>query len=635
MITLVRSTESATGSEKNVNTKGLIVRFFSAVWSGADGVRKVLHLALLLFLFIVFLGVLSGGVPPALPDKAALVIRPIGYLVEQLDGDPFDRAVAELAGDGKPQTLVQDVVDALTYAKDDDRIELVYLELSSVLGAGLSKLQHVAAAIEEFKSSGKRVVVSADFLSQQGYYLAAHGDEVYLHPDGLLILRGYGRFRHYYKDAIDLLRLDWNVFRVGTHKSFVEPYTRMDMSDEDRETTNRLINQIWTLYQLDVETARDLGDGAIAAFGNNYLENVSATGGDIAAAARDHGLVDELLTRTEVRDLLIDLVGADEDQPDTFNSAGMYDYLAQMRMLSGGKVKSENVAVVVAAGEILFGAQPPGTIGSDSTAELLRRARNDDSVKAIVLRVDSPGGGMFASEVIMDEIIALRGAGKPVVASMSSVAASGGYAISMVADRVMASPATITGSIGIFGMFPTYQRTLDAIGIATDGVGTTPWTGELRPDRAMSEHAKELFQLVINDGYDDFISDVAASRGMDKSEVDKIGQGQVWTGMDALNNGLIDELGGFEDAISAAAELAGLAEGEFGIKNIEHELSASEQLLVDMLGVAARAGVDLSYLAGQRTVIDKMAQEVADKTNSLLRFNDPKGVYAHCLCDIW
>ncbi len=523
-----RFIESATKSESQVSKRNSFVRLLSAIWRGADAVRKVLHLILLLVVFMVFFGALSGGVPPALPDKAALVIQPNGFLVEQLEGDPLDRALAELAGDGKPQTLVQDIVDVLEYAKDDDRIELVFLELSNVLGGGLSKLQHVAAAIEDFKSTGKQVVASADFMTQQAYYLAAHADEIYLHPEGLLILQGYGRFRNYYKDAIDLLRIDWNVFRVGTHKSFVEPYTRMDMSDEDRESSMRWLSQLWTLYQQDVETARELEVGAIDAFAQNFLQNAKATEGDMPRIALEQGLVDELLTRNEIRDLLIDRVGENPDKPDTFNAAGMYEYLEQMRMLSGGKVKKENVAVIVAVGDILPGTRPPGAIGGESLAGLLRKARNDDSVKAVVLRVDSGGGSAFASEVILDEVKAMRAAGKPVVASMGSIAASGGYVISMAADRVFASPSTITGSIGIFGMFPTYQRTLGAIGIATDGIGTAPLSGALRPDRAMSDETKQLFQLFINDGYDNFITDVAESRDMDKAEVDRIGQGQVW-----------------------------------------------------------------------------------------------------------
>jgi len=616
-----------------VSKENLLVRLFSAIWGGVDGVRKVLHLVLLVFVFLLFFGAMKDSTL-VLPDRAVLVIQPYGFLVEQIEGDPFDRALAELAGDGKPQTLIQDIVDALEFAKDDDRIEVVHLELSSMLGAGLSKLQHLSAAIEDFKTSGKPVIASADFLSQQGYYVAAHADEVFLHPNGMLLLRGYGRFRNYYKDAIDLLRIDWNVFRVGTHKAFVEPYTRMDMSDEDRETTLRLVGQLWSLYQVDVETARGLEAGTIEDFTDNFSEIVEEAGGDLATAAAQYGLVDDLLKRTEVRELLIDYVGPDPDNADTYKAASMYDYLAQMRMLSGDKVRSKNVAVIVAAGDILFGTQPPGTIGGDSTAELLRRARNDDSVEAVVLRVDSPGGSAFASEIIVDEILALQEEGKPVVASMGSVAASGGYQISMYADRIFASPSTITGSIGIFGMFPTYQRTLEAIGISTDGIGSTPWSGELRPDRAMSEHAKRLFQLVIDDGYQDFIGSVADSRSMEIDAVDAIGQGQVWTGMDALNNGLVDELGGLDDAIAAAAELAEISDEDFGIKSIDQELSATEQMVIDLLGAVATMGIDVSGWTGQRSLVDDIKDSVAEKTSTLLRFNDPKGVYSHCLCDI-
>ena len=632
MITVAGFSGFTTRTSQYVSKKSLAGRVFAAIWSGVDGVRKILHLVLLLFIFMLFIGAMQDT-PLVLPERAVLVVEPYGYLVEQIEGHPFDRALAELAGDGRPQTLVQDIVDALDYARDDDRIEVVYLELSSMLGGGLAKLQQVAAAIEDFKASGKPVIAGADFLSQQGYYLAAHADEVYLHPDGLLLLQGYGRWRTFYKDAIDLLRIDWNVFRVGTHKSFVEPYTRMDMSPEDRESSARLIQQLWDMYQLEVETARGLDAGAITAFTDGMLEKVAAQGGDIATAAREEGLVDDLLTRVETREMLIDHVGEDPDNPGSYRAAGMYEYLAQMRVLQGGKVGSENVAVIVAAGEILFGSQPPGTIGGDSTARLLREARNDDSVKAVVLRIDSPGGSSFASDIIMNEVIALREAGKPVVASMGSVAASGGYVIAMQADKVMASPATVTGSIGIFGMFPTYQRTLDAVGIAVDGLGTTPWSGQLRPDREMSEQAKALFQLVIDDGYRDFITKVAESRELDVGFVDQVGQGQVWIGSDALVHGLVDELGGLEDAITAAAELAGL-DDEFGVKTIEQQLSPAEQMIVDLLGAVSVLGVDVRGLGRPATIVDEVAATVAEKAGPLLRFNDPKGVYAHCFCDI-
>lgn len=609
----------------------IFVRVFSAIWSGADVVRKVLHLVLLLIVFMMFAGILSSGAPPSLPKKAALVIQPVGILVEQLAGDPIDRAFSEAMGDGEPQTLVQDVIDALEFAKDDKHIEALYLNVSNLAGSGLSKLQRVAAAIEDFKTSGKPVIATGDSMTQAGYYLAAHADEVYLHPDGILWLPGYGMYRNYYKDAIDLLRIDWNIFRVGTHKSFVEPYMRNDMSDEDRETRSRLVDQLWEIYREGIVYARGLEEGAVQAFADDLIENARAAGGDLGTVAVDHGFVDELRSRIEVRERMIELVGENEDRPDTFNAAGMGEYLAHKRMMSGGTENDANVAVVVAAGSIMDGSHPPGTIGGDSTAELLRRARNDESVMAVVLRVDSGGGSAFASEVIGNEIKKLREAGKPVISSMSSVAASGGYWISMDTDKIFASPATITGSIGILGMFPTFQRTLATVGVHSDGVGTTPWSDALRPDRAMTDDARTLFQIAIEDGYDDFISGVAAGRGMDKADVDRVAQGQVWMAADALEFGLVDELGELDDAIAAVAELAGL--DAWGVKYIEIEPSPFEQFLIDLIGASASVGIDPSTWVRNPSALEQVAEGVLEQSQQLMRFNDPMGIYAECFCE--
>lgn len=609
-----------------------LVRVLAAIWSGVDGFRKILHLLLLLFVFAVFLGTMSGTAP-ILSDSAALRIQPAGAIVEELAGDPYDRAIEELLDETRPQTRLQDIVDALEYAKDDDRIEAVHLELSAMGGAGLAKVQRIAAAIEDFKTSGKPVIASADFLTQHGYYIAAHADEVYMHPEGGVLLQGYGRFRSYFKDAIDLLKLDWNIFRVGTHKSFVEPFTRMNMSDEDREAISNLIDQLWSTYSNDVAAARGLLPADIDAYANDFVDRVAGADGDLAMAAANQKLVDGLLNRTEMRDLMIEHVGADPDSEDDYNAIAMHEYLASMDLLNGDKSADENIAVIIASGVISSGSQPPGSIGADSTSELLRRARNDDSVKAVVLRVDSPGGSAFASDVIAHEIAALQDAGKPVVASMSSVAASGGYWISVGADRVFASPSTITGSIGIFGMFPTYQRTAAQFGITTDGIGSNPLSGELRPDREMAPHTKQLFQLVIEEGYDDFISRVATYRGLEKDAVDAVAQGRVWTGADALEHGLIDEFGGLEEAISYAAEIGGLAEDEYGRKDIRLKLSPTEQLLVDMLGTAKSLGLDLSDLQTNPTSLERIAGKIEEMVSPFFQFDDPKGVYAHCFCD--
>jgi protease-4 len=616
-----------------MGSSNFLVRLISSIWRGVNGVRKILHLLLLVVLFVVFFGALSGA-PPLMPQRAALFLQPVGPLVDQLDGDPYERALAELLGDAPPQTLVQDVIDALAFAKTDDRIDAVHLELSAVTGGGLSKLRRVGLAIEDFKESGKPVVASADYFSQAGYYLAAHADELYMHPEGLVFLQGYGGFRSYYKEALDTLKVDWNIFRVGTHKSYVEPYTRMDMSPEDKESRTRLIEQFWAMYQEDVELARGLEAGTIDDFAQNLVQHVTAAGGDIAIAAREAGLVDELTGRAELRAVLKAYAGPDADDDALYSSVHSYDYLASMRLLHGKDVQDENVAVVMAVGTIRNGSQPSGSIGGESTAALLRQALSDDSVKSVVLRVDSPGGSVFASEVIAHEIRSLQAAGKPVVASMSSVAASGGYWISVVADRVIASPATVTGSIGVFGMFPTYQRSLAAVGVATDGVGTTPWSGQLRPDREMSAGMKELFQLMIDDTYEDFISGVADERAMEKHAVDLVAQGQVWTGQDAFEHGLIDELGDFEDSIRVAAELGGLEEGEFGQKLFETKLSPTEQMVLDFLALSRSSGFDMTALMRGPGTLETFANNLQELLAELAQFDDPKGVYSHCFCEI-
>ena len=612
--------------------RNLLVRLLSGIWSGIDSFRKLLHLLLLLLLFAIFVGALSGTTS-MLPDRAALLIQPVGVIVEELEGDPFDRAVAELLDESQPQTVLQDIIDALDYASTDERIAAVHIELSSLGAAGLPKLQRIARAIEDFRDSGKPVIASADFMTQQAYFIAAHADEVYLNPEGGVLLQGYGRFRSYFRDAIEKLKLDWNIFKVGTYKSAVEPFERMDMSDADREASLNLIEQLWGTYLEDVAAARGISVAEMEEYTSRFTDVVAAADGDLAQAARDHNLVDELLTRTELRELLIGYVGTAEDSDVNYSAIGMLDYLAHENLLNGEQVAEDNIGIIIASGTIQSGSQPPGTIGADSTAALLRRARDDESVKAVVLRVDSPGGSSFASDVIANEIAALQNAGKPVVASMSSVAASGGYLISVGADRIFANPMTITGSIGIFGMIPTYQRTAAYLGIANDGIGSTPLSGQLRPDRAMTDDAKRLVQLLVEEGYDDFISRVATYRGMEKDDVDVVGQGRVWTGADALENGLVDELGGLDEAIAFAAELVDIPEGEYGRKTISTELSPTEQMIVDMLGTAKSFGLQFDFLRPEPSSLQRLAGRLEEALAPLTEFDDPKGVYAHCLCE--
>jgi protease-4 len=607
-----------------------LARLISILWTGVDGLRKVLHLLVMLFIFSIIISALSSSAP-SVPGSAALVIRPVGRLVEQLAGDPFDRALEELVGDAEPQTLVQDIVDGLRFAKVDDRITSVVLDLSGMPGGGMSKLHRIGAAIDDFRLSGKTVVANADYYAQGGYYLAAHADEIYMHPDGALLIYGFGVYLNYYKEAIDTLKIDWNIFRVGTYKSAVEPYMRDDMSEADKEALRSVVDQLWVQYKADVEAARELETGTIDGILENLVSNMRSVDGNFAVLALENNLVDGLLTRDEFQSRMVEIAGTNGEESD-YPVADLEDYLQQMRLLKGDTSEKENVAIVVASGEILNGSQAPGTIGGDSTASLLRRAKKDDSVKAVVLRVDSPGGSSFASEVIRNEVDAIRAAGKPVVVSMSSVAASGGYWVSMSADRIYATPYTITGSIGIFGMFPTFQRSLDYLGISTDGFGTTPWAGQLRPDREMSEDVKTLFQLSIENGYDQFISGVSDGRGLEKEFVDSIAQGRIWTGTDALENGLVDELGSLEDAVAAAAELAELDADKYGYKYLEKQLDPGEQLLLDLMGGAKAWGFDPGRLSQPRPAIERVAAALEDALSPLTRFNDPKGIYAHCFC---
>ena len=605
-------------------------RILAAVWRSLDGVRKVLHLLVLLFIFSIIISALSSTTP-SVPASAALYIRPSGTLVDQLAGDPFERALEELVGDAEAQTLVQDVVDGLAFAKDDDRISAVVLDLNGVPAGGLSKFRRIADAIDDFRTSGKPVIARADYYFQGGYYLASRADEVYLHPDGAVGIYGFGVYLNYFKDAIDKLRIDWNVFRVGTYKSAVEPYLRNDMSPEDREALGFVVDQLWSRYKVDVETARGLEEGTLQAVLDDLPAALEAADGDIAELAVELGLVDDLLTRAEFQQRMVAISGSNGDESE-YPIANLKDYLQQMRMLHGDGSADQNVAVVVASGEILYGSQPPGVIGGDSTAQLLRQARKDESVRAVVLRVDSPGGSAFASELIRNEIEELQAAGKPVVASMSSVAASGGYWISMAADRILATPYTITGSIGIFGMFPTFQRSLEALGISTDGFGTTSIAGQPRPDRELTEEIKFLFQRNIEKGYSDFIERVSAHREMSIESVDRIAQGRIWSGTDALDNGLVDAMGELDEAVAAAAELAGLAEGQYGTRSIERKLSPGEQMMLDLLGGVDSLGFPVSSAFRKHSAVERVAAEIDDVLSPLIRFNDPRGIYAHCFC---
>jgi protease-4 len=606
-----------------------LMGFFGLVWRILEGIRRVLHLILLLVIFGFILAALHTSIP-IVPRSAALVIAPEGQLVEQLTSTPVRRAFGQASGGPAPETLLRDVTDAIAAGKSDSRIKLIVLDLGSLESSGLSKLQEIGAALRDFRASGKRVVAAADSLDQTQYYLAAQAGEVYLDPMGMVYLDGFSYYRMFLKDAIDKLGVDVNVFRAGTFKSYTDQFSRSDMAPSERDESSVWLAALWNSYQQDVTRARSLPAGALNEFIADEPAAMLAVNGDAAKLALQRGLVTALKSRRQVADELKVLVGEDEDN-HTFNSISMNQYLTSVRSKRVLKSKSESkVGVIVASGEILDGHQPPGTIGGESTADLLRQARYDAAVKAVVLRVDSPGGSMFASEQILREVQSLRKAGKPVVVSMSTYGASGGYYISAAANQIFASPTTLTGSIGVFSVVPTFQRSLEKLGIKVDGLGTTPLAGDMRQDRALTPASRQILQSSVDHAYAEFLRRVGDGRKKSVEDVDKIAQGRVWAGIDAQRIGLVDHLGGLKDATDAAAKLAQLG-ADYDTDYIESELNLREQLLMQLRSETVQIGV-LAGIVPQNGGIERMLDPVLDQARAIARLNDPRGLYAYCWC---
>jgi len=603
--------------------------FLGLIWRILEGIRKVLHLALMLIIFGFVLAALHTSIP-IVPRSAALVIAPQGELVEQLSGDSVRRAFGEASGGPDPETLLRDVTDAIAAAKTDSRIKLIVLDLDELGASGLSKLQEIGAALRDFRGSGKRVIAVGDSFSQAQYYLAAQAGEVYLDPMGEVSVHGFSYYRMYFKDAIDKLEIDSNVFRAGTFKSYTDQFSRSDMAPSEREETSLWLESLWSAYSQDVTHARSLPASALKDFIAAQPASLQAVNGDMAKMALQRGLVTALKSRRQVADDLKGLVG-EGDNNHSFNGIGMTQYLAAVRSKHVLKSKSDSkVGIVVASGEIFDGRQLPGKIGGESTSDLLREARFDNGVKAVVLRVDSPGGSEFASEKILREVQALRKAGKPVVVSMSTYAASGGYYIAAAANQIYASPTTITGSIGVFSYLPTFQRTLEKLGVKVDGLGTTPLAGDLRIDRALSPVSKQVLQASVDHAYQQFLRRVADGRKKSVEDIDKIAQGRVWSGIDAQRIGLVDHLGGLKDATDAAAKLAQLG-SDYDVDYIETELSLREQLLMQIRSQTVRA-VQVAGLMPQRSDLERVLDPLLEQARIIARLKDPRGLYSYCWC---
>lgn len=622
------------------------------VWGFIKGFGKFLIGALLLLqgliglvMMILIVGVVisvsnnlsgektSGG--SSIQSGSAMLLNPAGVLVEESEvKDPFAEVMQQAYGvRDKTEVQVGDIIRVIRAAKTDDRIKGMVLDLSQlrISSSSASKMHDIADAIDDFKTSGKQVTAVGDNYGQEQYMLAAHADKILMHDYGNIVLYGYGSYGAYLKSLLEKLKINSHVFRVGTFKSAVEPFIRDDMSPAAKEANRAYISVMWNEYAHDVEKARHLSDGAIQHYADDLGGILSSAGGDMAKAALDYGLVDELKSRPEQLAYLKDMYGADKSGK-SYKNVGFNRYLTSVESKEEGDGSAPNVAIVTAAGVIVDGETAPGDgAGGDTIAGYLKKALEDDNVKAVVLRVDSPGGSAFASEIIRDGVLALKKAGKPVVVSMGSLAASGGYWISSAADEIYASPTTITGSIGIFGYFSTFENTAAEIGVHVDGVGTT----NLSPIMAtglgpLPDAAADLFQQSTEEGYERFLQVVGEGRGLDRDYVDSIGQGRVWIGETALKLKLVDKLGDLDDAVADAAERAGLK--DYDVVDMIDRPTPFEKIFS---GASAQlmtlAGFDPARAKASQGALSKFLESAEATADFMTSFNDPNGLYARCL----
>jgi protease IV len=604
---------------------------FIGLWSTLNFCRKLFFNLIFIVLFIGLLSILmKDNNKIIVPNDSALVLKLAGSIVIEKQGvDPFEEFMQEAFEDDNQdnEVLLQDVLLTIENAKQDNRIKVLVLDLHQLSSAGLDKLEQISQALENFKESGKPVYAIGDYFSQNQYYLASHADHLYLNPMGYMLFEGYGRYPTYYKSALEKIKAQTHVFKVGTYKSAIEPYIRDDMSDAAKEANHAWLSAIWSQYKNNVAKARGLSPLNFDEKLEDFMVKFEQAGGDFAQYALQNGWVDALKTRDQARQELIDLVGTNETGM-SFKQISYRNYLKiinpSLPHLSNGMDK---VGIVVAKGSILNGTQKPGEIGGDSTAELLRTARLDNSIKSVVLYVDSPGGSAFASEIIRQEVENLQNAGKPVVAVMSTYAASGGYWISAGADQIWAAPSTITGSIGIFGMFLTFENTLDYLGVHTDGVGTTDFSG-FGITRSLDPRMGQILQRGIEHGYDQFISLVADKRHMSKEHVDSIAQGRVWIGETAKELGLVDELGYLQDGIIAAAKLANLE--RYDTQYVKRSLSSSELFWKELFSQAS-VFMDGAFKTKTQSPFMNFVKELTVDLDTATKFNDPMGVYSFCL----
>lgn len=602
------------GIDYLMSQPSLLGRFFRILGRSIDALRTFLGRLLFVFFLIIVVILLFGGPTPLqVPDGGLVVINPRGPVGEQ-PGE-VDPATLLLGSGELNTTPLRDITETLKRAAEDERITGVVLNLGEMTSISPANLETVGAALQSFKESGKSLIAHGDYYDQAQYLLASYADTVFLHPMGQVLLPGYGGSQLFYNELLDKLGVNVHIFRVGTYKAAVEPFERNNMSDESRANSQQLVDELWQRYLTQVAQNRGLSEQLLRSYTNDFGDHLRASDGDTAATALEHGLVDELLSRPQLRTRLRELVDGSEGDA----AAGTIEFQQYLALTSGSDLPSEKeIGVIVAEGTIDLGDQPRGVVGADSLAALIREARRDDNVKAVVLRIDSPGGSAMASELIRQELDLLQTSGKPLVVSMGGTAASGGYWIAAMADEIWASPATITGSIGIFGMIPTFEGSLASIGVYADGVSTTPLT-RADPFTGISEPLATVFQATVEDGYRRFLRLVAEGRGMTEEQVDAVGQGQVWSGTRAQQYGLVDHLGDLDDAIEAAARLAEV--NDYRMRYIETPMSPGEMLLQGMAQNISSAALGNVSLGGWQRMFSDLAA---------LRLNDPLNLYTLC-----
>lgn len=608
---------------------GIFVRLVRGTWDALNFTRRLVFNLIFLFLLIVFLAATFVS-RPILQPRTALVLDPKGAIVEQYTIDPTQRALGNLAGEPPKEVQLRDLLRVIDTAAKDQRIERLVLIPDEIAGVGLATLHELGNALDRFRATGKQVIAVAGDMGQSQYLLAAHADTILLDPDGAVVIEGFASYRSYFKDALDKLGVQVHLIKVGQYKSAAEPYVLNEASDASKEADRYWMGGLWQDYLSEIASLRKIDASSISEDIAHYDERVAAHQGDLARLALDQKLVDQLATRADARKLLRGRGVAEGDEG--FRQIDFKNYLAMLGPDVLVHFESQ-VAVIVAQGEIVPGEQPPGMVGGRSEAQLVRAAREDNRVKAVVLRINSPGGDAYSSELIRREIAQTRAAGKPVVVSMGDVAASGGYWIAMDGDEIWAEPTTITGSIGIFGLILTVPDTLAKIGVHTDGIGTTPLAGSFDIRRPLSPQLETILNSVIRRGYDEFIGRVAKARKRTPDEIDAIAQGRVWSGSQAKERGLVDKLGGLGDAIVAAAARAKLG-SNYQVRYVEREPSAWERFLLSfgdsqtVARIARSVGFSLPVGWLDRSEVAQIAGIVESLRGR--RY----GAFAHCFCDL-